>query len=63
MIRRVVAIPHSANVLEACEFFVLHKFFAFPIIDDQRHMVGLVDVTLSPAKCSTWRRGSSAAPL
>lgn len=46
MIRRVVAIPHTATVMEACEFFVLHKFFAFPLIDEQRRVVGLVDVGL-----------------
>src|SRR5438445_757029 len=26
MIRNVVAIPHTATVLDACEFFVMHKF-------------------------------------
>src|ERR1700675_1871616 len=31
MVKRVVAIPSSASVLDACEFFVLYKFFAFPI--------------------------------
>src|SRR6266480_1432227 len=36
MIRRVVAIPATATVLDACEFFVLYKFFAFPVIDEQR---------------------------
>jgi len=46
MIRRVVAIPHTATMMEACEFFVLHKFFAFPLIDEQRRVVGLVDVGL-----------------
>lgn len=46
MIRNVVAIPSSATVLEACEFFVLHKFFAFPLVDEQRRIVGLVDVGL-----------------
>jgi len=46
MIRRVVAIPHTATVMEACEFFVLHKFFAFPLVDEQRHVAGLVDVGL-----------------
>ena len=46
MIRRVVAIPHTATVLEACEFFVLHKFFAFPVIDENRRVVGLVDMSL-----------------
>src|SRR5205809_8089376 len=46
MVRRVVAIPASATVLEACEFFVLYKFFAFPVVDDQRRIIGIVDVSL-----------------
>jgi magnesium transporter len=46
MIRRVVAIPHTATVLEACEAFVLHKFLAFPVVDEQRKIVGVVDVGL-----------------
>src|ERR1700719_1538435 len=46
MVRRVVAIPATATVLEACEFFVLYKFFAFPVVDAQRHVVGVVDVSL-----------------
>lgn len=46
LIPRVVAIPHTATVMEACEIFVLHKFFAFPLVDEQRHVVGLVDVGL-----------------
>src|SRR3954462_11333786 len=36
MIKRVVAIPHTATLLEACEAFVLHKFLAFPVIDEER---------------------------
>ena len=44
MISRVVAIPQNATVLEACEAFVLHKFLAFPIVDEQRKIVGVVDV-------------------
>ena len=46
MVRRVVAIPATATILDACEFFVLYKFFAFPVIDDQRRVVGVVDVSL-----------------
>ena len=46
MVRRVAAIPATATVLEACEFFVLYKFFAFPVVDAERHVVGTVDVTL-----------------
>jgi magnesium transporter len=46
MIGRVVAIPHTATVLDACELFVLHKFLAFPVVDEQRHILGIVDVAL-----------------
>ena len=46
MIRRVVALPATATVLEACEFFVLYKFLAFPVIDAKRRVVGVVDVGL-----------------
>jgi magnesium transporter len=46
VIRNVVAIPHTATVLEACEAFVLHKFLAFPVVDAARKIVGVVDVGL-----------------
>jgi magnesium transporter len=46
MIKRVIAIPETATVLDACEFFVLHKFLAFPIVDRERHIVGVVDINL-----------------
>src|ERR1700751_122282 len=46
MVRRVVAIPATATVLDACEFFVLYKFLAFPVVDEQRHVVGVIDANL-----------------
>jgi magnesium transporter len=46
MVRKVVAIPATATVLDACEFFVLYKFFAFPVVDEQRRIVGVIDVSL-----------------
>lgn len=46
MVPRVVSIPHSATVLEACEAFILYKFLAFPVVDDGRRIVGVVDVGL-----------------
>ena len=46
MVRRVIALPASATVLDACEFFVLYKFFAFPVVDEQRRVVGVIDVSL-----------------
>lgn len=46
MVRRVVAVPATASVLDACEFFVLYKFLAFPVVDEQRHIVGIIDANL-----------------
>src|SRR6266480_1197877 len=46
MMRRVVAIPANATVLDACEFFVLYKFLAFPVVDEQRHVIGVIDANL-----------------
>ena len=46
MVRRVVAIPAKATVMDACEFFVLYKFFAFPVVDEERRVVGVIDVSL-----------------
>ncbi len=46
MIKRVVAIPRTATVMDACEAFVLHRFLAFPVVDEERRIVGVVDVSL-----------------
>src|SRR5881409_1526312 len=46
MVPRVVAIPATATVLDACEFFVLYKFLAFPVVDEQRRVVGVIDANL-----------------
>jgi magnesium transporter len=46
MVPRVVAVPATATVLDACEFFVLYKFLAFPVVDDQRHVIGIIDANL-----------------
>jgi magnesium transporter len=46
MISRVLALPHTATLLEACEMFVMHKLLAFPIVDKERHILGVVDVSL-----------------
>ena len=46
MVWPVIAIPQNATVLDACEFFTLHRLLAFPVVDEQRRIVGLVDVEL-----------------
>src|SRR5437870_9844962 len=65
MVRRVIAIPASASVLDACEFFVLYKFFAFPVVDEQRRVVGLIDVGLFAEEILAGReeQAKPAAPV
>ena len=46
MVRKVVAIPARATVLDACEFFIQHRLLAFPVVDDERHLLGVVDMEL-----------------
>ncbi len=46
MVREVVAVSPQATVLEACEFFTLHRLLAFPVVDEERRIVGVVDVEL-----------------
>jgi len=45
-VRKVIAVPDTASVLDACEFFIAHKFLAFPVIDADRRLLGIVDVGL-----------------
>jgi magnesium transporter len=44
MINRVVMIPESASVLEACEMFLMHKFLAFPVVTAERRIAGVINV-------------------
>jgi magnesium transporter len=46
MISSVVAVPAAATVLEACELFAMHRFLALPVVDKERRMVGVVDISL-----------------
>jgi magnesium transporter len=46
MIPRVVTLPETATVLDACEMFTLHKFLAFPVVDREGRLRGVVDVGL-----------------
>lgn len=41
-----IAIPSTATVLKACQFFADHKLLAFPVIDPERKVIGAVDINL-----------------
>ena len=43
---RSVAIPHECTVFDACEYFAIYKFLAFPVVDDNMKILGVVDVNL-----------------
>lgn len=46
MISPVVTIPQHATVFDAYEFFLLYKFLAFPVVDEHRRMLGVVDIAM-----------------
>jgi magnesium transporter len=43
MLTAVISVPHTATLLEACEYFVLHRFLAFPVVDDDGKVIGVID--------------------
>ncbi|MEK0451328.1 MAG: MgtE1: predicted magnesium transporter [Verrucomicrobiota bacterium] len=43
---RVATVPASATVLEACEFFAMHRFLSAPVVDEERRLAGVVDVSV-----------------
>jgi len=59
MIAPVIAIPRHATVFDACEFFTLHKLLALPVIDEDRRIVGIVDVELYTLEQSDLNRWGS----
>jgi magnesium transporter len=46
MVRKVVTIPARATVVDACEFFIQHRLLAFPVVDDEGRLLGVVDMEL-----------------
>jgi magnesium transporter len=46
MVKRVAALPITATVYDALEFFATYKFLAFPIVNAERKILGIVDVNL-----------------
>lgn len=46
MVKRVAALPSTSTVYDALEFFATYKFLAFPVVDAERKIIGIVDVNL-----------------
>ncbi len=41
---RVISLPDTATLVDACEFFLLHRYLALPVLDCEKRIVGIVDV-------------------
>ncbi len=46
MIENVVSIYHTSTIQEACEQFITHKFLAYPVVDENMNIRGVVDIGL-----------------
>jgi magnesium transporter len=60
MIGSVIAIPAAATLLDACEFFTLHRLLAFPVVDADRKLVGVIDIEAYAEELA--ETGEGAAP-
>ncbi|MBY0232010.1 MAG: Na+/H+ antiporter NhaA, partial [Gemmataceae bacterium] len=63
MVRQVVALPSSATVLDACEFFIQHRFLALPVVDGDGRLLGVVDVDLYTDALVRLERGTPVGRL
>ena len=46
MRRRVLALPATSTVADACEQFLMHRFLALPVVDTERRLLGTVGIGL-----------------
>ena len=58
MIDKVVTIPHNASVLDACNMFLEHRFLALPIVDVQKKILGVIDITFFTDEVNAFARKS-----
>lgn len=59
----VIALPCTATVLDACEFFVMHRLLALPVVDEERRLIGMVDVELYTSERLDIERGERSDEL
>ena len=56
----MISIPDSATVLEACEFFTLHRLLAFPVVDASHRIIGRSTSSCTPRSSTTSTASSGA---
>ena len=60
MITAVIAIPSFATLLDACEFFTMHRLLAFPVVDEARRLVGVIDIEAYTKELAETADGNTA---
>lgn len=63
MVRKMVVVPSWATVLDACEFFIQHRFLAFPVVDKENRILGVVDIDLYTEELSQLERTTPVARI
>jgi NhaA family Na+:H+ antiporter len=63
MVARTVALPAAATVLDACEFFIQHRLLAFPVVDEENRILGVVDVDLYTTELAQLNRATPVGRL
>jgi NhaA family Na+:H+ antiporter len=63
MVAKTVALPASATVLDACEFFIQHRLLAFPVVNAEGRLLGVVDVDLYTEELSRLDRATVVGRL
>lgn len=56
MVRKCVTVSSHSTVLDVCELFVKHKLLAFPVVDENDHMIGVIDAGLFSAPEMTFAK-------
>jgi len=53
MVRSPVYVSASDTVLRACELFSEHRYLAIPVVDDDKKIIGIVDINLFTSEVVT----------
>lgn len=43
MLKKVLTIPSTSTLLDACEYFALYRFLSFPVVDSDNRFLGVID--------------------
>ncbi|QGJ71166.1 Magnesium transporter MgtE [Planctomycetales bacterium 10988] len=46
MIPKVIRLPDTATILDACDLFMMHRLLALPVVDENEKILGVLDVEI-----------------